>query len=435
MRKVLIISYYWPPAGGISVHRSLKFVKYLRDYDWEPVVYVPSNADYPYLDEKNLKDVPEDLTILRHPILEPFRMFKWLSGRSRDESLNNIVHVRTRKQSFIDKLGIWIRGNFFIPDARSLWINPSVNYLSKYLRQNPVDAIFADGPPHTNNVIATRLSRKFRIPYLADFQDPWTQVDYYALFPITKWADRKHRKLEQEVFRQAAQITIASPSWKKDLEGIGASKVEVLYWGYDEDDFADLEGEKNNAFTITHIGLLGFDRNPGTMFKVLGDLSSEDPVFKRDLKILLAGQIDYSVKNSIAENTLEANVEDLGIISRHQALEKARGSSLLLLLLNKARNAKGRLPGKLYEYLRLRRPILALGLKNSDAEHILRETRSGQNFEYDDEEAIRNYILEAYRKFKQDELLDTSGDIKEYSVKNQTERLAGFLNGITVTHG
>jgi len=431
MRKVLIISYYWPPAGGISVHRSLKFAKYLRKFGWEPIVYVPSNADYPYYDEGNLKDIPENLTVLTQPIKEPFKIFKALSGRGKSESLNNIVHVRTRKQSLIDKLGIWIRGNFFIPDARSLWIRPSVKYLSSFLKSNPVDAIFADGPPHTNNVIAMKLSKRRGIPYLADFQDPWTQVDYYELFPIIRWADKKHKRLEQEVFREASKITIASPSWKIDLEQIGAKNVDVLYWGYDEEDFAELNPIENPYFSIAHIGLMGFDRNPEVLFKVLGDLKEENEEFSKDLKIILAGQIDYSVKKTISECDLDFNVEYHGIVGRIAALKMAKGCSLLLLLLNKARNAKGRLPGKLYEYLRLRRPVITLGQKDSDAEHIIRQTGSGESFEYDDSLKIRDFILSSYDKFKNKQLLQTTGEIGYYSVENQTKRLAEFLNGIS----
>jgi glycosyltransferase involved in cell wall biosynthesis len=431
MRKVLIISYYWPPAGGISVHRSLKFAKYLRKFGWEPVVYVPSNANYPYYDEGNLKDIPENLTILTRPIKEPFKIFKILSGRGKNESLNNIVHVRTRKQSLIDKLGIWIRGNLFIPDARSLWIRPSVKYLSSYLKANPVDAIFADGPPHTNNVIAMKLSKRYGIPYLADFQDPWTQVDYYELFPITRWADKKHKRLEQDVFNQASKITIASPSWKIDLEQIGAKNVEVLYWGFDEEDFADLKPIENPYFSIAHIGLMGFDRNPEVFFKVLGDLKEENQEFSKDLKIILAGQIDYSVKKSISECNLDINVEYHGIVDRIAALKMAKGCSLLLLLLNKAKNAKGRLPGKLYEYLRLRRPVIALGFKDSDAEEIIKKTGSGESFEYDDSLKIRDFILSSYDKFKKEQLLQTTGEIGYYSVENQTKRLSEFLNGIS----
>ncbi|MGB3589647.1 MAG: hypothetical protein WBA23_24080, partial [Tunicatimonas sp.] len=298
MKRVLIISYYWPPAGGISVHRSLKFAKYLPQFGWEPIIYTAKNAQYPYLDQSNFKDIHENTTVVKHPIIEPFGLFKLISGRKKDESLNNIVHVRDRKHRWIDDVGIWVRGNFFIPDARSLWVRPSVKFLTKYVQENPVDAIFSDGPPHTNTRIATLLHQKTGIPFLADFQDPWTQVDYYPLMKLTSWADQKHQKMEQEAFQAASKITIASPRWKKDLESLGAENVDVLYWGYDEDDFKKLDYTLDSHFSITHAGLIGFDRLPKVFFQALAELCDELKDFAKYLRIQLVGQIDYSVVES-----------------------------------------------------------------------------------------------------------------------------------------
>ena len=229
--------------------------KYLRYYGWEPVVYAPSNAAYPYFDETNFKHVPENMTVLKRPIREPFEMFKKLSGRKKEDSANP-VYVRDRKRSKIDEFAIWVRGNFFIPDARSMWIKPSVRYLKKWVKENPVDAILTDGPPHTNTVIGCRLSQATGIPWLADFQDPWTQVDYYEMLKIGKRADRIHHKLEQECFRTAKKITIASPTWAGDLESIGAENVDPVFWGYDDDDFPEKWPEADDTFSIVHAGQL-----------------------------------------------------------------------------------------------------------------------------------------------------------------------------------
>ena len=258
MKKVLVISYYWPPAGGVSVLRSLKIVKYLREFGWEPIVYTASNAHYPYIDVQNKKDLPQNLTVLKRPIVEPFRLFKIITGRKKTDSLNSIVQVRDKEASVMDKFGIWIRGNFFIPDARSLWIKPSVKFLSAYLKKHPVDAIFSDGPPHTNTVIASELKREFQTPWLSDYQDPWTQADYFEKLNIGARARRIHRNLEKEAIENADKITIASPTWKTDLESIGARNVDVVYYGYDEADFDQLIRNKNlDSFTIVHTGLLG----------------------------------------------------------------------------------------------------------------------------------------------------------------------------------
>ncbi len=429
VKKVLIVTYYWPPCGGIGVHRCLKFAKYLREFGWEPIIYTADGADYAYLDETNFKDIPKGITVLRKKIVEPFRLFKLLSGRKKDDP-SNPVYVRSKKVGFIDSLSIWIRGNFFIPDAKSLWIKPSVKFLSKYLSENKVDAILTDGPPHTNTVIGCKLAQKFNIPFLADFQDPWTQVDYYKMFHISKLADLKHKNMEQQVFATAAKITIASPTWAKDLESIGARNVSPIFWGYDEDDFPKDEVEFDEDFTITHAGLLGFDRKPDTLFKVLKDLKAEFPNFGEKLKLNFAGVVDFLVKEEIAKNGLTENFVEFGNIPRPKALEITRKAHILFLPLNIADNAKGRIPGKLFEILRANRPVLCLGPKGSDVEAIIKQTNSGESFEYDDYDSLKMYILNVYNAYLKGKNTIEQKEITEFTVKNQVSILAGYLNGI-----
>ena len=430
-KRVLIISYYWPPSGGIGVHRCLKFAKYLRSFGWEPVVYTAKNALYPFIDEGNYKDVPEGITVLRKKILEPFALYKRLTGRKKDEPMNNPLHVRNRKTSFIEKFSIWVRGNFFIPDARALWIRPSVRYLKKYLQKHPVDAILSDGPPHTNTYIATKLAQKTGIPFLADFQDPWTQVDYYKLLKLTRWADRRHRKKEQEVFHTASKITIASPTWGRQLEEIGARNVFTIYWGYDEDDFASRPKQGDRYFSFTHAGMLGFDRKPETFLQVLSELKGELKGFGRDLRIRLAGMVDYSVHEEIKKHGLEKNTEYMGNLSREQALNLTMNTTFLLLPLNKAENVKGRIPGKLFENLRTYRPILSLGPAGSDVEKLINQYNCGANFDYEDHRGLKDYIQQKYQAFKSKGIQNCSADISPLSVQEQTRKLSGFLDEIT----
>lgn len=428
MKKVLVISYYWPPAGGIGVLRCLKFVKYLREFGWEPIVFVPENADYPYYDEGNFKDIPVGVKIIKMPIWEPFKLFKLLTRR-KDVPLNNIIHVRDRKSKF-DNLGIWIRGNFFIPDARSFWIKPSVKYLIQYLKENPVDAILTDGPPHTNTVIGTQVSKALNIPHLADFQDPWTQVDYYKLFKISKLADKKHKRLEQETFNTAKKITIASPSWKKDIESIGAKNVHVLYYGYDEDDFKHITPNQDKYFTICHTGLLGFDRNPSQLFKVIKNLINENESFAKDVRIKILGQTDMKVTKTYQNFELDDYIINFGTVKRDVALNQMCNSWMLFLPLNKANNVKGRIPGKFYEYIRSKRPIISFGPDDSDVSKIIKEYELGANFEWDNEIDLKLFILNEYEKYSNNLFkLDKTSvkDIKVFSNENQTKILAQLL--------
>ncbi|MDL2262058.1 glycosyl transferase family 1 [Bacteroidales bacterium OttesenSCG-928-I21] len=429
MKKVLIISYYWPPSGGIGVHRSLKFAKYLQDFDWKPIIYAPSNAQYEYCDETNYKDIPENITVIRRKIWEPFGIFKKISGRKKTDSANP-VYLRERKPKNIDKLAIWVRGNLFIPDARKFWINPSVRYLKKYLKENPIDAIFSDGPPHTNTMIACKLSKATGVPWLMDFQDPWTQVDYYSMLKIGKRADKKHHKLEQKAFKTAKKTTIVSPTWKKDIENIGATNVDVIVWGYDEDDFPKKEIIFDEDFSIVHAGQLGFDRKPDTFIKVLGDLKKENPEFGQKLKIKFAGKVDYSIQELIETNNLTNNYLAFGNIPRPQALDITLKSHLLFLPLNKADNAKGRIPGKLFENMRSKRPIICLGPTDSDVANILNETNTGKTFEYDDYENIKNYVSSIFDKYLTNNNKVAVQNLEKYTVKNQTKLLADYLDKI-----
>ncbi len=427
-KKVLIISYYWPPAGGVGVLRNLKFVKYLRQFGWEPVVFAPANADYPQEDLNNFDDIPEGIEVIRYPIIEPFSLFRKFTGR-KDSNKSNPVYVRKNNAGLLDKFAIWIRGNFFIPDARFLWIKPSVKHLSKYLESNKIDAILTDGPPHTNTIIGQKISEKFNIPWLADFQDPWTQVDYYQMMHIGARADKIHRKLEQDAFATAKKITIASPTWAGELESIGAKDVDVIYYGYDEADFKPLKITSNtDEFVISHAGVLGIDRQPDILLKVLADLCKENTEFKQKLRIKLAGAVDYSIIKMIEKNGLKDNFVELGNIKRVEALKLMLSSNILLLPVNKANNAKGRLPGKIYEYLRAQNPILSLGIKGSDVETILEDTQTGKNYEYDDYNAIKSFISEVYTK-KYTINADMS-KISKFSSKNQTKQLAKYLDKI-----
>ncbi len=429
MKKVLIISYYWPPSGGIGVHRCLKFAKYLQEFGWEPVVYAPLDAQYPYFDETNFQHVPENITVLRRKIFEPFDIFKKISGRKKTDQANP-VYVRDRKLSKVDKLSIWIRGNFFIPDARCFWVKPSIRFLKKYLKENPVDAIFTDGPPHTNTLIGCRLSQITGIPWLMDFQDPWTQVDYYGMLKIGKRADKIHHRLEQESLATAKKTTIVSPTWKKDLESIGAKNVDVIVWGYDEDDFRHPAPSIDDDFSIIHAGQLGFDRRPDTFIRLLGDLKKEMPDFGEKLKLKFAGTVDYAIVEMIKNAGLEENYLPLGNISRPAAIELTEKAHVLLLPLNIADNAKGRIPGKLFENMRAKRPILCLGPTDSDVAGIITETNTGKAFGYDNYEGIKKYLLEIFEQYKSGTNTVDAKELVKYTVKNQTRLLAGFLDGI-----
>lgn len=432
MKKVLIITYYWPPSGGIGVLRCLKIAKYLREFGWEPVIYTAKDADYPTIDHSNDQDIPEGAEVIRHPIWEPYKLYRKLTGKSPNANVNNVFYVQEDKGKWTHELAVWVRSNFFIPDARCFWIRPSVRFLTRYLKENPVDAIFSDGPPHTNTRIATLISKATGIPWLADFQDPWTQIDYYQLLKLTTWGHARHRRMEQEAFVQASRITIVSPTWKQELAELGAENINVIPWGFDPDDYPQEPAAVDTAFTFTHLGIMGYDRKPDTFFQVLSELSAEIEGFRQNLKLRLVGQVDESVRRAYEQHGLAANVELTGSVPRAKALELTMSSPVLLLLLNQQSNAQGRIPGKLFEYLAARRPILCLQPVESDVAGILKETGAGTACLYEDAAAIKAAVRQLYAQYESGQLqAPVDAQIDRYSIRRLTGEIAGLLGEIS----
>ena len=430
MKKVLIISYYWPPAGGIGVHRCLKFAKYLHEFGWEPVIHTADGAEYPVLDEGNYKDVPKNAVVVKTKIWEPFNLFKLITGKKKEERIHN-VFLEEDKPTLAHKLGIWIRGNIFIPDARKFWIRPSVEHLTKYLQENSVDVLFTNGPPQSNHMIAYGVKKKLGIPWHADFQDPWTQVDYFPQLMLNTISMKIHKAMEQRVFKNADKVTICSNTWKHDLESIGAKDVGVIVWGYDEDDFKDIKVELSPKFTLSHYGSLGPDRNAKTLWKALSILAKEDSQFANDLEIELAGFIGRAIINEIESLGLKNNLVLFNHLSRKESLERMHRSQVLLLILNDMPNVNGRLPGKLFEYLASRRPTLVIGPEESDASKIVHGVNAGFTCGFDNLDETIKTVEELYGKFKQGKLEANQTDISQYTNRNLTKMLAGYLDQIS----
>tara|TARA_B100000900_G_C20581754_1_gene717828 strand:- start:85 stop:1380 length:1296 start_codon:yes stop_codon:yes gene_type:complete len=428
LKRVLIISYYWPPSGGISIIRPLKLAKYLGDFGWKPVICTAKNPHYPFQDDNAFVDVPEGIEIIKIPIVEPYEIYKRLTGQKQKSALADVIQ-NTPNRSFLHKLSIWVRGNFFIPDARCLWVKPVVKQLSAYLNDNSTDAIITTGPPHSVNRIGYLLKKKFNIPWIADFQDPWTQVDYYKHFKISTWAHKRHRKMENQVFDSADLITIVSDSWKSDLKKIGAKDVEVIPLGFDPDDFSN-SVDLDSYFTISHIGLLGQDRNPSTFLKVIKDLCAENNSFASQFKFQLVGKVNAELQNQITDLKLTEQVIYRGQVNRLEALKMMQSSHILLLLLNKAENVSGRIPGKVFEYLGTHRPILSLGPRGTDIEKMLIKVKAGENIEYEEEAFLRSYILSCFDRYKKGELQSISNSFEAISHGAIARRFAYFLEQI-----
>ena len=433
MKRVLIITYYWPPSGGSGVQRWLKMSKYLPEYGWQPVIYTPEDGEYPVEDPSLEKDVTPEAEIIKRPIVEPYTLYKKFLGIKKEEKVKaGFIKEDGKKVSWKERLAIWVRGNFFIPDARCWWVKPSVRYLKKYLKEHPVDAIISTGPPHSMHLIAMKLKASLGIPWIADFRDPWTEIDYYDKLLLTRRSDRKHHRLEREVLTQADKVVTVSPDWARSLGRLGNRRVRVVYNGFDRDDaVTQVDTRLSDTFTITYLGVLFKVRNPERLWESLGELINEDESFAKQLKINLIGQIDNTVMQCIAQQGLKEHVNLRPYIPHDQVAAALHESTLLLLTLmpETESDTRGLIPAKLFEYIVSGRPILCIGTEHGDAARIIKETKAGQTVNFEDKEKMKTVIKDLYQRHLDGLLSDnTMSNMEKYSRKALAGKIAALLD-------
>ncbi len=431
MKKVLIITYYWPPGGGAGVQRWLKFVKYLRSFQYEPVVYTPSNPENPVDDPSLLRDVPPGIEVLRTRIWEPYDLYKRFVGRNPGEKINTGFLSENKKPGTTEKISVWLRGNLFIPDARKFWIRPSVRFLTNHLKQHPVDAIISTGPPHSMHLIALGLKKALNIPWLADFRDPWTNIDYYRDLMLSPVADNKHHRLEKMVLKEADEVVTIGRTMKEEFEKISGRKVEVITNGFDEDDTLKSEVIPDKVFSLAHIGTLVKSRNPAALWKVLKEMADRDNEFAKSLKIKLVGKVDASVMEDITKHGLMTFVKKIDYLDHDEVVKVQQQSQVLLLLLNDTPNAKGILTGKLFEYMAAGRPVLCIGPVDGDAAKLISETGCGLTAGFGDQAKIRSAVAGLYASYKSGKAVTSNKNTETYSRKTLTKKLASLLDGMT----
>lgn len=424
MEKVLIITYYWPPAGGPGVQRWLKFVKYLRDFEIEPVVYVPENPHYPLLDESLATEIPRNLEIIKKPIFEPYAIASLFSKKETEKISSGLIPDE-EKQGLLQKAMLYIRGNYFVPDARKFWVKPSVEFLLEYLQENKIRTVITTGPPHSLHLIGLGLKEELDIRWIADFRDPWTSIGYHDQLKLTATTREIHKELETRVLKAADQVITTSFTTKREFKEITTTPITVITNGYDIEKIN--KPPLDETFSISHIGSLLAGRNPLNLWKVLAELIYENEDLKADLKLRLVGAVGEGVLASIREAGLDNNLELRGYVSHKEALELQHASQLLLLIEIDSEETKGIIPGKLFEYMVANRPILAVGPMEADIEKIVKETNTGKFFKYSEKEALKEFILSCYKAFKSGELKTYPIGLQKYSRKALTGELAKLL--------
>ncbi|MEJ6791387.1 MAG: glycosyltransferase [Lacinutrix sp.] len=423
-KKVLIIVYYWPPAGGPGIQRWLKFVKYLPQFNVEPIVYHPSNPIYPQIDNSLLDEVPINITILKQPINEPYKLASLFSKKT-TKTISKGIFPDEKKQTIVQKAMLFVRGNFFIPDARKNWINPSVKYLSSYIKDHDIDTIITSGPPHSLHLIGLKLKHSMNVNWIADFRDPWTTIGYHKQLKLTKASRNKHKKLESEVLNNADTIIVTSNVTKTEFQCLTKKPIEVITNGYDVETISSQVLDKQ--FTLAHIGSFLSKRNPEILWQALQELVSENKDFAKCFKLNLVGLVGEEIINAIERNDLTKYLNNVGYVSHIESLGYQQKSQILLLVEIDSKDTKAIIPGKLFEYMVSNRPIIAIGPAGSDVESIINKTNTGDYFYYDALSELKMKLLVHFEAFKIGSLKANPIGVSQYSRENLTKKLSEVI--------
>lgn len=416
--KVLILTYYWPPAGGSGVQRWLYFVKYLREFGIEPIIFTVENPNYPIADSSLEKHIPKDIEVIRQKIWEPNAILNKKHKKTGAGFLN-------QNPTLFQKITQYIRANYFIPDARKFWIKPSLKKLLKYTENNPVDWIITTGPPHSVHLIGKELKEKTGIKWLADFRDPWTEIDYFHQLPLTKKSLQKHLSLEKSVLTKADAVTVVSNTMAKKYSLINTN-CRVITNGF-AGEISQKAQSLEKKFSLTHVGMLNADRNPHVFWEVIFELITENPDFKNHLQINLIGKIATEVSESIQKNHLEKYISLTTYVPHKEVASHLTSSQVLLLFVNDVPSAKGIVTGKVFEYFLAKRPILAIAPTDGDLSFLINETQTGKVIDFYDKEQLKKTIIHYFEAYLNNSLEIQSKNIKKYHRKNLTIQLAKLL--------
>lgn len=433
-RKVLIVTYYWPPASGPGVQRVLKIAKYLPEFGWQPIILTPARGEFPALDETLLQEVPPATLVVKTASLEPNVLYKKFVGIEAREHIPLAV-LAEEKLNWRKKLAHWVRLNFFIPDAKIGWYPFALRAGKKIIRRHKPQLILSSSPPPTVQLIAKKLARWGGLKWVADFRDPWTDIFYYQKQTKLPLSEKLDRRLEQSVLQQADKVLAVSPSNLRRLsQKADPAKFHVLYNGYDAADMHPprrQETSEENLFSLVFVGNMKATHNCEALWRALQNSLKEDPRLRKAFRLKFIGLSHASVQQSLENTGLLEKTDFMGFQSHHIAVRQMQAASVLLFIIPDAPDNRGILTGKIFEYLAAGRPILAVGPPDGDAAKLLHECRAGSMLDRNDIKGMTKRILELFDKWQRQALQEDVPDpekVARYERKTLVGHLAQMMN-------
>ena len=423
-KKVLIISYYWPPAGGPGVQRWMKFVKYLPEYNIKPILYIPENPNYPIYDYSLNDEVSEKLEIIKNPITEISNII------SNSKSLNLIRSgniPNPKEQSLFQRLLFFIRGNLFIPDMKILWKNKSIDFIENYLSKTKIDVVITTGPPHSLHLIGYELKKRLNIKWISDFRDPWVNLNYLNRFHLLPSVKRRHKKLRDKVLINSNSVIVTSEKLKKLYKEIAPNIFKITN-GYD---YEYSTVNIDSKFSISHIGSLYPERNPKYLWDIIDEICINNEEFRSNLQINFIGNTSEKIIKYLSNKTFKSCVKFFDYVDYKRAIEFMCSSQILLMVEVNDNDSSYAIPGKLFDYLNSKRPIIAIGPDKSEVDQILYDTNAGKFFNYNESINLKLHIENLYNQYEMGSISYDAKNISIYRRKNLTEELSKIINKVS----
>lgn len=423
MKKVLIITYYWPPSGGAGVQRVLKFAKYLPEFGWEPIILTIEDGDSPITDESLLKDIPENCKVYKTDSWQPYNLYRMFTGKKKSQKIPSDILIK-KNPTITERISNWIRLNLFIPDAKIGWIPYAVNKAVEIIENKKIDLIFSSSPPHTVQLIAAKVAKKTKLKWIADYRDPWLEMLHNQNAKRFCLSEKLDAYFEKKSLSAPNEILTISKGMVDILSSKVKNNYNIIPNGFDESDFEVCEFEKNNEFIIVYTGVMSSTRVPDVFLKSLAKVKKK---LNAKFKIQIAGKVCNEFVELIDKYKLNDNYEYLGYLEHKDSTKLLQKSDCLLLVVDNIPNNIGFLTGKIFEYLGCRKPIFAIGPVNGNANEIIKTSDSGVMVDYYDEENTYEQVKIFYKSWEENKD-NFKFNVEIYSRKYLTKQLAEILD-------